>query len=164
MDEIINKTILHEGGWSNHPDDKGGQTKFGITLATYKALCGSGKTEDDLRKLTAEQARALYRTHYWDKTPMPQLPAKLRAVMFDMGVNHGPKNAYRILQYAIRAKGGDIVADGVLGPKSIAAASMVTVNDLILQRVKFYHDIVENKSSQRVFLFGWIKRALSYME
>ena len=63
-DAIISKTLKHEGVLSNHPSDRGGLTKYGITFNTFRSFI-PGATEKDLRNLTLSQAMEFYKKHYF---------------------------------------------------------------------------------------------------
>ena len=59
--------LRHEGGYSNHPADKGGPTMKGVTLATYRAFVKKNGTVADLKKITVEELQTVYRQEYWNK-------------------------------------------------------------------------------------------------
>ncbi|EMA4431440.1 TPA: glycosyl hydrolase 108 family protein, partial [Enterobacter hormaechei] len=54
-DDIFNTILGKEGGYVDHPNDKGGPTNWGITQATARAHGYTG----DMRNLTREQALAI---------------------------------------------------------------------------------------------------------
>src|SRR5512146_2878001 len=58
--------LAHEGGYSNHPNDPGGPTNFGITIFDYRKSVKPGATAADVRAMTVEEAKRIYRTRYWD--------------------------------------------------------------------------------------------------
>lgn len=81
----VGRSILEvEGGYVNHPNDPGGETKYGISKRAYPNL--------DIRNLTPEAALAIYRRDYWDKLP-PGLEPAARWFLFDCAVNHGVSRA-----------------------------------------------------------------------
>jgi lysozyme family protein len=57
---MIEATIAKEGGYSNHPADRGGPTNFGITERVARDNGHTG----DMRNLTRAQAVAIYRSEY----------------------------------------------------------------------------------------------------
>ena len=155
FDEIIEITLEHEGGYVNDPTDLGGETKFGIAKRFYPDV--------DIKNLTEEGAKDIYRADYWDKNRVEELPEQLRHIFFDMCVNQGRGTAVRILQRACVAKGADIAIDGGFGPGTQNAIETYkpSVDRVRCYRLKHYYDIVNNKPEQEKFLFGWFKRALS---
>ena len=80
-----------EGGYSDNPEDPGGPTNFGITLATLRAYEGDPNlTADDVKNLTPAVAKEIYRTAYWNRMQCGALPVGLDLEVFDFGVNSGP--------------------------------------------------------------------------
>ena len=85
--------LAQEGGYSNDPNDPGGETRYGISKRRYPA--------EDIRNLTVERARELYRRDYWDKNRCGELPAHMALCVFDAAVNGGAP--VRWLQMAVGA-------------------------------------------------------------
>jgi lysozyme family protein len=120
FDQAFRFVAGEEGGYTDNPADPGnwtggrcGQgecrgTKFGISAASYPDL--------DIASLTLDRAQAIYRRDYWDRVAGDQLPPPLALLVFDASVNNGPGRATRWLQVAL-----GVSADGVIGPKTIAA-------------------------------------------
>ena len=147
-----------EGGWSNHPSDPGGLTRWGITLKTLKALGmdvnGDGVIDgEDLASMTEEEAAAIYRLRYWDKTSCDLLPGGLDLAVFDSAVNQGPARAVKFLQKAVGTK-----PDGVIGPKTVAAIAgqpvPAVLTDFMARRAVHYSSLV----IVAVFGLGWFRR------
>lgn len=155
-----------EGGWSNHKADPGGLTKWGVTLATIRALRLDFNRDGrlnaaDLRDMTKEQAREVYRRNYWDKSGCPDLPAPLALLVFDSAVNQGPGRAVKFLQIASGLTGRTV--DGRFGPFTRAAAlrrfdrdPLALLAEYQARRVVHYGGL----SIFRVFGLGWSRRAL----
>ena len=152
FNEIIEKVLEHEGGYVNDPKDLGGETKYGITKRFYPDL--------DIKNLTIEQAKEIYKKDYWDKNRIESLPQELWHIFFDMCVNMGRRTAVKILQRAAVNKGKDIEVDGGLGPKTIAALKGVELDRVRAYRVKYYVDLITNKPEQEKFYLGWFRRSL----
>lgn len=112
FDEAFEKLIGHEGGYSNHPDDPGGETMFGVTARVARAAGYAGA----MRDLPLATAKAIYRSSYWDSVRADELPEVVRFDVFDASVNSGPGQAIRFLQ---RATGS--TDDGRLGPLTMRA-------------------------------------------
>lgn len=108
FDDAFEALIGHEGGYVNDPRDPGGETKFGISKRAYPNL--------DIKSLTLDAAKAIYRKDYWGPAQAEALPACVAFDVFDMAVNSGVKTAIQTLQKAL-----GVSPDGVLGPISLRA-------------------------------------------
>ena len=97
------KTLTHEGGYVNHPNDPGGPTMLGVTLGTYREHFGTGKTIGDLKKIPAEDVQYIYRVGYWNECKCDDLPIGVDHLVFDYAVNSGPGTAIRDLQLTVHA-------------------------------------------------------------
>lgn len=119
--EAFGKVVAHEGEYTDHPTDPGNWTggrpgsgelwgtKFGISAASYPHI--------DIRNLTIDQARMIYRRDYWDRLRLDDLPPEIAFDLFDTAINSGLLRAALILQ--------DVVGthqDGIIGPITTAAA------------------------------------------
>ena len=151
FDEIINKVLEHEGGYVNDPKDLGGETNFGITKRFYPEL--------NIKELTKEKAKQIYKDDYWDKNRIESLPQELLYIFFDMCVNMGRRTAVKILQRAANSKGRGIDVDGGMGPATLKALNGIEVDRVRAYRVKYYSDLVADKPEQEKFYYGWYKRA-----
>ena len=154
FDEIIEVVLEHEGGYVNDPKDPGGETNFGIAKRSHPDV--------DIKNLTKEGAKEIYKEVYWDKNKVESLPEELWHIYFDMCVNQGKSRAVKIIQRAVNGKGGSLTVDGGLGPMTIAAIgkSRVELDRVRAYRVKYYADLVTKKPDLERFYFGWFKRAL----
>lgn len=159
------ETLEHEGGFVNHPLDPGGMTNLGVTRKTWAAYTGrkvSQVTEGEMRALTVEKVMPVYHQGYWRAVRADELPGGVDFAVFDIAVNSGPVRAIKMLQAAINQHGRmKVFVDGKIGPKTIQAANMVNVFDLIeslsMTRLNFYFDL----STFKTFGRGWSKRLLS---
>lgn len=79
-----------EGGYVNHPLDKGGPTNMGITLATLARWRGRDVTAEDVQALTREEANEIYRAYYWGPSGAADAGDYATALLLmDSGVLHG---------------------------------------------------------------------------
>ena len=139
-----------EGGLVDHPKDPGGITKYGISLRAYPEL---GK--DGVRNLTKNEAAKFYKRDYWDAVKCDELPESLRLIVFDCAVNQGVGYASKALQTAIGA-----VPDGVLGPKTLKAASTVAVYNAV-HKLAFNRFLrYKRNKNWNTFGEGWMNRLL----
>ena len=167
----IARTLKFEGGFVHHPLDRGGPTKFGITMGALSPHLGRKATEEDIRKLTRRDAVKFY-TAYAQRYGINKVSSRVVAdQVFDCAVHHGPRRAVMWLQRAVGYE--PLVAvrklkiDGVLGSKTRAAVTRANVrkvnNQIVKYRAQFMARIVARRPDQSVFISGWIRRALSYM-
>jgi len=89
FDRCIKFVSRWEGGYVKHPDDPGGETKFGISKRAFPMI--------DIKSLTEEEAQDIYRTHYWLKAGCDKLEWPMCLVVFDTAVNMGVRRAYLYL-------------------------------------------------------------------
>ena len=118
-EDIIDGVLQREGTtYTDRPDDKGGPTCCGITLATLRAYRAPASTSvDDLKALNPQTARPVYQHVFVDAPGFSQITdPSLQALMVDAGVQHGPEEAVKMLQRAV-----GVTVDGRLGEVSLAA-------------------------------------------
>ena len=171
IDEMIDRTLEHEGGYVDHPADRGGPTNFGITLGTLSAWRGRPASAADVRDLDLAEARRIYRESYYLRPRIDTLPAPVQPQAFDIAINSGPSRAVKMVQKAVNGGGfGPIAVDGVMGPTTAGKAAEAQramgplFNDAIVEERKaFYVRIVAGDPSQKVFLRGWLRRAESFL-
>ncbi len=89
FDQAFRFILKHEGGYSNHPEDPGGETKFGISKRAYPNL--------DISSLKLHEAKGLYRRDYWNASGADELSFPLDVVHFDTAVNCGIAKANQFL-------------------------------------------------------------------
>jgi len=161
--------LKHEGGYVNDPDDPGGATNKGITFKTFKAyadLLDVKPTLDNLKKLTDEQAGIIYEQIYWSKIKGDEIKDVQVAYQFvDFYINAG-SNAIKVMQKSVNDLGQKIDVDGGMGPNTLKAINAVDAEKLFNKfkknRIKYYENLAEKKSSLKKFLKGWKKRANSF--
>lgn len=151
------KLIQLEGGYTNHPDDQGGPTNFGITLNTYRQYCGQEKTIKDLRNMSYGTWEEIMKDLYWDKCLADEIESQpLAEIIADWCVNSGMVGLRKVQEIA-GAK-----PDGIAGPKTLAAINGADAKELFERiwnaRRQFYVNIVKRNPSQKVFMNGWMNR------
>ena len=173
VDALIDELIEREGGYVNHPADKGGPTRFGITEAVARAHGYAGP----MAELPREEAEAIYRRLYWLRPGFDQVAERsprVAAELFDTGANMGPAVAATFLQRALTAlnRGGrdypDLVPDGRVGPATIAAldaflaargikgGETVLLHALEAFQGERYLRLAEKRPANEAFLYGWL--------
>lgn len=169
VERMIDEVIAREGGFVNHPADRGGPTKFGIAQATLSAWRGMPCDAADVASLARAEAAAIYRALYFEKPRIALLPAPLQPFLFDCAVHHGPRAAVLLLQRVLNENGFACARDGALGPETAHActAAFATLGSALLQalidaRLSALRRMATNDPSQRVFLKGWTRRVQSF--
>jgi uncharacterized protein (TIGR02594 family) len=97
-DEVLRRLLAHEGGYTNHPSDPGGPTNFGITIYDYRKYAKPNATAADVRAMSVDEAKAIYRKRYWDAQRCDELPAGVDYSLFDYGVNSGIGRSGKVLR------------------------------------------------------------------
>lgn len=153
--DIINGIIDAEGGYVDHPDDRGGATKYGITQRTLSNFLGRPASMSDVSNLSRDVAYQIYLQQY--VMPFRWITsARLRYFVINSAVQHGVPRAIRLLQMA-----ANTVADGEIGPitrAKVEAEPINTLLNMISHRAQFYAEILQRDKSQRVFAAGWLHR------
>jgi lysozyme family protein len=132
--KIVNFILEREGGYVNHPNDRGGATNMGVTQRTLDRWCAKhGKPTFDVKDLDKPTAIQIYKEDYW-KEEWEKLGFGMAACLFDTAVNSGMGRAE-----SMRKQATDYV-------------------DYIQRRIAFYKAIIQNDPSQKVFEKGWMNR------
>ncbi|GGG90906.1 MAG TPA: hypothetical protein DF715_12060 [Oceanicaulis sp.] len=147
--------LIHEGGYVDHPDDPGGATNFGITLATLQGWRGRSVTRADVRTLTRGEAAEIYKARYWDQCRCDELPGPVAFIVFDAAVNHGASRAVRLLQEAL-----GVTADSRIGPATLAAARRADPRGLVSEIAARRMVLYGNLAHFRTFGLGWSRRLM----
>ena len=164
VDRIIGDIIAREGGFVDHPADRGGPTKFGITRQTLAAHRGRDVSIEDVRNITMDEAREIYAARYIRGPRFDQIghPA-LMALVVDCGVLHGTRRATRWLQAAAGVKD-----DGVVGPLTLRAVNggdgPALYRRVLASRCRFIGTLVTRQPSQAAFAAGWANRVARFIE
>jgi lysozyme family protein len=172
VDGLIDAIVDREGGYVNHPSDKGGPTCFGVTEAVARANGYSGA----MRQFPRSEAVAIYRRLYWLRPRFDELARRCRRVaaeLFDTGVNMGPAVAVTFLQRALTALNrnakdyADLTPDGRIGPATLGAldrflairgggGETVLLRALEALQGERYLRLAERRPANEAFLYGWL--------
>ena len=176
IDSLIEEVIAREGGYVDHPADRGGPTRFGVTERVARAHGYAG----EMRHLPAERAASIYRRMYWLRPRLDQVAERapsIAAELFDTGVNMGSATAVGFLQRALNALNRratdypDVAADGRIGPRTLAALDAFlgargTPGEAVLLKAfealqgERYVALAEARPANEVFLYGWLANRL----
>lgn len=170
--EMIDEIIVIEGGFSDHPADKGGATMYGITESVARANGFTGRMQD----MPVEFARQVYQKRYWSGPrfdDIGELSPVIATELLDTGINMGPAVASTFLQRALNALNQqgklypDLKADGAIGPATLGAlkslllirgtnGAEVVLRLINAQQAVRYLELAERNPTQEAFLYGWI--------
>lgn len=172
ISDLIEEVIAREGGYSDHPADRGGPTNMGITQAVARANGYYGEMQA-LPRMVAEN---LYRRLYWDQPGyafVAKTSWRIAAELFDTAVNMGPPTATGFLQRALNALNrnqrdyADLKIDRLLGARTLAAlhafrALRGPAGDMVLLKAiealqgERYIALAESRPANEAFLYGWL--------
>lgn len=147
FDQAFERLLGHEGGYVNDPRDPGGETNWGISKRAYPDV--------DIKALTQDQAKAIYRRDYWAPVRADELPDSVRFDVFDAAVNSGTTQSAKWLQRAAGAQ-----PDGVIGAQTVAAARSagpLLATHFNGYRLQFYTD----SGNWPTYGKGWARRVAS---
>lgn len=181
FDKLIGGLVGREGGYVNHPNDRGGETIWGITVAVARANGYSGP----MRSMTREQAVSIYRRRYWDApgfAAVASISERIAEELFDTGVNMGvdaripQKWLQRSLNLCNRqgADYADIAVDGVIGNGTLGALKALfrkrgkaPGEELMLKCLNGfqfgrYVEITEGRVKNEDFFVGWVSNRVGF--
>ena len=141
----IDPILEREGGYVNHPADKGGPTNFGITQATLAAWRNRPVTAFEVSQMSREEAVAIYEAKYVKPFERFANNAPLMALIVDSAVQHGPARVEKWLQ--------------------AIPSTDPTVNYKLLlrRRIEFYGEIITADPKQAAFPKGWMRRVAEFV-
>ena len=169
---LIDDVIAREGGYSNHPADRGGPTNWGITQAVARDNGFVG----DMRALPRATAVAIYRRIYWDQPGyafVAEMAPSVAAELFDTAVNMGVGTATGFLQRALNALNRnqrdypDLTLDRAIGARTLGAlrafralrgkaGEAVLLKAIEAMQGERYIALAETRPANEAFLYGWL--------
>ena len=177
IEQMLDELLGKEGGYVNDPNDSGGETHFGVTVAVAREEGFNGRMQD----MTREQAKQIYLRRYWVKPKFAEVASRSQSIaaeLFDTGVNCGTATASIMLQRVLNVmnNGGkfysDLKTDGAIGSATLGALDkylakrgkegeqvmLVALNCLQGER---YIDLAERRAKDEAFIYGWIKNRVT---
>jgi lysozyme family protein len=169
---FVEKLIKIEGGYVNDPNDSGGETNYGITVAVARQYGYGG----DMRKLPLSFAKQIYYEQYWRKLRLheisgiaPCIAGKLADIAVNMGVARAGEFYQRVLN-VLNREGKlyfDIKVDGRVGPQTVLAFQSfhkargtegltVFMRALNCLQGHFYISLAERRQKDESFVYGWL--------
>ena len=165
FERCFQKLLINEGGYAHLAGDRGGRTWYGVSERAQPAYF-QRILEATTPKERVAIARECYHQQYWASMRCESMPEPLAFRLFDAAVLIGPIAATRCLQRALVVAGADIVVDGLMGPKTFAAAQKRwqryerTLVGWTTWYVGAHFQNVAENPEQRKFLWGWGKRLI----
>jgi lysozyme family protein len=165
-DDILERILKYEGGYTNNPADRGGPTNFGITaadLGEWRKL-GRPAAAEEVQLLSRDEAKQIYAAHYIARPQFDKIAdLNLRLIVVDSGVLFGTARAARWLQKAL-----GVETDGVIGEQTLAALAAADARKIakgvLAQRFSAIGAILNDDHSQVVFAAGWLNRAADLLQ
>lgn len=174
---LISEVLEREGGYVDHPADRGGPTNWGITQAVARAQGYAG----EMGALPRATAESIYRTLYWSRPGydrIAKVAPDVAAELFDAGINMGTGRATAFLQRALNALNrngrdySDLAVDHRIGAATLAALNAflntrekggqaVLLRALNALQGAHYMRLAETRPSQEAFLYGWLANRVS---
>lgn len=183
FEDAVNFVLAREGGFVDSPNDSGGVTNMGISLRFLQLISSDrlrkygifgDPTIDDIKLLTVEKVKEIYRGEFWDAANFGALGYwKLRRYVFDMAVNHGINQAIKILQRATWGAAemyGYVQDDGILGAKTIQCVNNLCdprlcgmiIAAICSERAGFYRLLAQIRPKDKENLHGWLERCYTF--
>lgn len=184
FEEAYKKTMGHEGGYVNDPDDVGGETYNGVSRV-YNPSWSGWEIIDECKNMVScdqfpeclddkddlqESVHAFYKAKYWDVNRLDDFPQDTAEEMFDTGVNMGTGRAGRFLQTALNYMNrngslfSELTVDGKIGPASLSALAKCQKDEDVLMAMlntlqgKHYMEYMDKSPSQKKYARGWFRR------
>lgn len=161
VEKLVPFILKWEGGFVNDPDDLGGATNRGVTLATYAQYCKKkgypAPTVERLKNLSEREWAEILKTMYWDRWKADKIVNQSVAnIMVDWvwasGV-HGVKRPQKILGVSI---------DGIVGNQTLAAVNARDAKELFYaikaDRIRFIDEICKARPANEKYRRGWMNR------
>ena len=142
------------GTLTDHPNDTGGKTKWGITEAVARENGFTG----DMADLTLGMAMGITQMKYWDAVQAEKLPEEIRYLVFDGAFNSGVRQSIKWLQRACKIKD-----DGIIGPQTLAALQKNDPNVLKMRICSERLLFLTGLSNFTIFGRGWVNRVAQIM-
>lgn len=135
FENALKKILEWEGGYTNDPDDNGGETNYGITK--FDALRAGYL--DDMKKIPLDIVTSIYKKDYWDSIKCDLLPEYIKLFAFDTAVHLGVGKWNKYLSEGFGAENG------------------WDLDKLYERREKSYTEISALKNNRK-YLKGWMNR------
>lgn len=162
LDDFIRDIIRREGGYVNHPADKGGPTKYGITIANYRSWIKNPQaTAGELSQLSPDNAVKFYRWYFAERK-LDDLPVELLPLVLDLFTLHSPKGVDVILDRVANFYDSSRPRGQVFHGLVEQFGPLTTEALITLSRVAYFRELCNRDPSQKAFLLGWLNRCAEF--
>lgn len=151
--KCLEEILRWEGGYSDHPHDKGGVTNRGVTKATYQHWLGRKVSDEEMKNLTVEDVRPVYEKLFWKALRCDELPSGVDLCCFDFAVNAGVSRSAKLMQSIVGAN-----PDGIIGKQTIGLISKENPVELIREFQRYRREFYRKLKTFSIFGKGWIRR------
>ncbi len=159
FDNAFQTVLMNEGGYVNDPDDHGGETKYGISKASYPDL--------DIKSITIADAKDIYYRDFWSKINLDSVYNDEVAIkIFDIYVNFSPERAQLIVKRALKSfyQTPTLLDQEENWNLIIPFVNNVSNTEALLAAIRseqaaLYRGNVERDPTQEKFIVGWLNRA-----
>jgi lysozyme family protein len=156
--DALKFTLKWEGGYTNIPQDPGGETNFGVIQSRYNQYRDSKKlSRRSVKDITVAEYTEIYDVYYWTPVRAEYLAGTLGLVLFDTAVNMGTAGCIRRLQASLNVP--------ITGTWSQAISDVIHSSDqtevalnICKLRIAKRHARVKQRADQKIFLKGWLNR------
>jgi lysozyme family protein len=152
--DALRRLLAHEGGYSNHPADPGGPTKYGITIGDYRRYIDSNATSADVKAMSVDAAGKIYRERYWNVMRCDELPSGVDYAVFDYAVNSGVGRSGKVLRRVL----GLGASNAAVTAAVVEAAAKLPAQQIIIaicdERLRF----LKSLKTWPTFGAGWGRR------
>ena len=160
--KLIPFSLQFEGGYVNDPADSGGPTNKGVTLNTFRSVYGRAKTINDLKHMTDNEWRHIFKSLYWNKCKADDIADQSIAnLLVDWAYNSGTSLAIRHIQRIV-----GVNADGIMGNITLSAINkrspLPLFGALKQDRIAFLNTTAQKNPRKKKFLKGWLNRVNSF--
>ena len=153
FETVISRVFDHEGLYSDHSKDPGRKTMRGVTQKTLEQWRGEPVTEDDMKNLTEDECKQIYRAWYWNAVHGDELPTGADYCLMDAAVNSGPSRATKWAQSCLGVK-----IDGHIGPQTLKALCEADMEQFITDYMDEREQFLRSLKTWDTFGRGWLNR------
>ncbi len=165
-DVVFPNVIAQEGGYGNIASDSGNYcdgnlvgTKYGISAVAYKGYYGKCPSVSDMKNLTLEQAKAIWKWGFWDKINGDSIDSNGIAELIFHSVGGGATGFLHTRQAINKTAGKSVVTESNKSPLTQKEVALINSFDSKVFFKNLYdirYNFFQNNSKSSIFGAGWI--------